>query len=83
MKGGELNMKKMIATAVTIGGLVSAIGFGTAFAQTATPTVSPTPTTSVTTTATPTTSVTTTVTPTPKTGVTVPSGAPATGFGAN
>ena len=58
-------MKKIIATAVTIGGLLTAIGFGTAYGQTATPTASPTST------------------PTPTTSVTVPTGAPATGYGAN
>lgn len=66
-------MKKIIATAVTIGAVVSTVGLGSAFAQTATPTVTPTTTPSAT----------TTTTPTPTSNVTVPSGAPATGHGAN
>lgn len=56
-------MKKVIATAITIGAIVSAVGLGSAYAQTVTPT--------------------TTLTPTPSTSVTVPSGAPATGFATN
>lgn len=68
MKGGEIIMKKIIATAVTIGAVISSVGLGSAFAQTATPTTTPT---------------TTTVTPTPSSSVTVPSGAPATGNATN